>query len=232
MACVSVALSGQDSSSGRRGGQGQTDSARQQVSAGPDSAGFLFPTLPPPLPPPFPPPRHSPGQSPGTIPPGTITFSRIARAAGTIFLGTVTKIESGPERGGRSIATVAVTFHVERGLRGVTAGESFTILQWLGVWTGGQQYQVGERLLLLLYPPSKLGLTSAVAGPMGQFRVDPAGGILLSGQQLAAFRGSSLLTGPSLTGPSLTGPLLTGPSHIGFNDFVQALHQAMEEERE
>jgi len=222
IASVPVGLRGQVSSNDTSGAERQPDSVRRQVAAGPDSVSF--PLLP--LPPPFPPPRHSPGQSPGSIPPGTITFSRLARAAGTIFLGTVTKIESGPERGG-SIAAVAVTFHVERGLRGATAGESFTILQWLGVWTGGQQYQVGERLLLLLYPPSKLGLTSAVAGPMGQFRVNPAGRILLSGQQLAAFRGSSLLTGPSRAGPALT-----GASGIAFNDFIQALHHAMAEEQE
>jgi hypothetical protein len=156
----------------------------------------------------------------------------MARAAGTSFLGTVTRIESGPERGGTAIATVAVTFHVERGLRGATAGESFTILQWLGLWTGGQQYRVGERVLLLLYPPSKLGLTSAVAGAMGQFRLDPAGRILLSGQQAAAFRGSPLLAGPSPTGSSRFGSSRARPSSIAFNDFVQALQQATEEERE
>jgi hypothetical protein len=149
----------------------------------------------------------------------------MTRAAGTIFLGTVTKIESGPERAGSSIATVAVTFHVERGLRGATSGESLTILQWLGLWTGGQQYQVGERVLLFLYPASKLGLTSAVAGSLGQFRLDPAGRILPSGQQLTALRGYSLLTG--LTGQSPAGAL-----RIALNDFVRALDRAMAEERE
>jgi hypothetical protein len=223
IACAPVALRGQVSYNGTHRVQGQPVSVRPQVWAGPDSA-FLLPPLPL--------PRRSPGSAPGSVPPGTISFPKMARAAGTIFLGTVTKIESGPERGGSAIATVAVTFHVERGLRGATAGESFTILQWLGLWSGGQQYQVGERVLLLLYPPSKLGLTSAVAGAVGQFRVDAAGRILLSGQQLAAFRGSSLLTGPSLIGSSRAEPLLTGPSRIAFNDFVQALHQAMEEERE
>src|SRR5579863_2872311 len=189
--CVPVGLRGQASSNGRRGVEGfpgQPHSVRQ-VSAGPDSAGFLSPPL---LPPPaLLPHRRSPGA------PGPITISQMARAAGTIFVGTVTKIESGPERGGSAIATVAITFHVERGVRGATAGQSFTILQWLGLWTGGQQYQAGERVLLLLYPPSKLGLTSAVAGAMGQFRLDPAGRILLSGQQLTAFRGYPLLTGSS-----------------------------------
>jgi hypothetical protein len=162
VACVPVGLRGQVSATGTRGVQGQPVSARLRVSAGPDSASFLPLPLPLPLPPPLRPPSRSPGSAPGPI-----TFPQMARAAGTIFLGTVTRIESGPERGGAAIATVAVTFHVERGLRGATAGESFTLLQWLGLWTGGQQYRVGESVLLLLYPASKLGLSSAVAGPMG-----------------------------------------------------------------
>src|SRR5579863_761601 len=136
--------------------RGQQASARQPP-AGPNSAPFL------------------PGHFPGFGTPGTITFSQIVRASGTIFAGTVTKIEPGPARGGTAIPTVAVTFRVERPLRGTVPGQSFTILQWLGLWTAGQRYVLGEHVLLFLYPPSKLGLTSAVAGPIGRFNLDPAG---------------------------------------------------------
>jgi hypothetical protein len=117
---------------------------------------------------------------------------------------------------------VAVTFRVERPLRGAIPGDSFTILQWLGLWAAGQRYVVGEHVLLFLYPPSKLGLTSAVAGPMGRFNLGPAGRILLSERQLAAFRADLLPAGPS---PG-------GPSSIGFNDFARALRQSSWEQTE
>ncbi|HLW85476.1 MAG TPA: hypothetical protein VKR60_09705 [Candidatus Sulfotelmatobacter sp.] len=160
----------------------------------------------------FPPPAHFPGYGP----PGPITFSQIARASGMIFVGTVTKVERGPERDGTAIATVAVTFRVERPLRGAISGESLTIQQWLGLWTGGQRYTVGEHVLLFLYPPSRLGLTSSVAGPMGRFKVDLAGRILLSELQFAVFRSDRFLA-----------ELSPGDQRsIGFNDFARALRQA------
>jgi len=133
-----------------------------------------------------------------------------------IFVGTVTKVERGPERDGTAIATVAVTFRVERPLRGAISGESLTIQQWLGLWTGGQRYTVGEHVLLFLYPPSRLGLTSSVAGPMGRFKVDLAGRILLSELQFAVFRSDRFLA-----------ELSPGDQRsIGFNDFARALRQA------
>ena len=98
--------------------------------------------------------------------PITINFPAISRAAGLIFSGTVTRVERRPA-GGQAIETVAITFHVENAIRGATPGEDFTISQWIGLWSGGQRYRVGERVLLFLYPPSKLGLTSCVAGAWG-----------------------------------------------------------------
>ena len=202
----SPGLCGQTSADSATGSRGQAALPRPQRSAGPDSFPF--------------PPR--PGHYPGSVPTTPITFQQIVRASGTIFAGTVTKIEHGPARGGRAIATVAVTFRVERPLRGAIPGDSFTILQWLGLWAAGQRYVVGEHVLLFLYPPSKLGLTSAVAGPMGRFNLGPAGRILLSERQLAAFRADLLPAGPSLG----------GPSSIGFNDFARALRQSSWEQTE
>ena len=100
---------------------------------------------------------------------GTIGFPLIARAAGTIFSGTVTSIARRPATRGQAVETVAITFHIENAIRGATPGENLTISQWIGLWSGGQRYRVGERVLLFLYPPSKLGLTSCVAGEMGRF---------------------------------------------------------------
>jgi hypothetical protein len=196
-------LRGQTSADSATGFRGQQVSAGQP-SAGPNYAPFF------------------PGHFPGSTPPGTlpITFPQIVRASGTIFAGTVTKIEPGPARGGTAIPTVAVTFRVEHPLRGAIPGQSFTILEWLGLWTAGQRYVLGEQVLLFLYPPSKLGLTSAVAGPMGRFNLDAAGRILLSGQQSAVFRADLPPAGPS---PGTQ-------SSIGFNDFARALRRASGEE--
>ncbi|MGA9977009.1 MAG: hypothetical protein WBQ08_00035 [Candidatus Sulfotelmatobacter sp.] len=158
-------------------------------------------------------PRQFAGTGSGrSLPPGRApTFPQLARTAGTIFAGTVTKIDAGPAAGGSAVPTVAITFHVERPLRGTVPGGSLTILEWLGLWSSGQRYAVGEHVLLFLYPPSKLGLTSVVGGSLGQFRVDAAGGILLSDQQLAVFQAE---------------PLLAGRSRVALNDFSRALRHA------
>jgi hypothetical protein len=113
------------------------------------------------------------------------------------------------------VKTVAITFHVERALHGASTGQDFTIFQWIGLWTSGQRYRVGERVLLFLYPPSKLGLTSSVGGPMGRFALDELGRVVLSPQHLAAFGAD---------------PVLGGRSLISFRDFARAVLQARGEE--
>jgi hypothetical protein len=152
--------------------------------------------------------------SPRTIP-RTIDFGSVARAAGTIFSGTVTAIVHHPPNRRQSVDTVGITFHVQRAIRGATPGELLTISQWMGLWSSGQRYRLGERVLLFLYPPSKLGLSSCVGAPLGRFRVDPVGHILLSPQHLLAFR---------------TDPVLGGRSQVKFSDFARAVRQASEEE--
>lgn len=158
------------------------------------------------------------GSGQSSPPGGAPTFPQFARTAGTIFAGTVTRIEPGPAASS-SVATVAITFHVEHPLRGTVPGGSLTILEWLGLWSSGQRYAVGEHVLLFLYPPSKLGLTSAVGGALGQFHLDSAGGILPSGRQFAAFQADPLFSGQS-----------AGRSRIAFNDFAQALRRVVGEQ--
>ncbi len=142
-------------------------------------------------------------------------FPGFTRAAGMIFSGTVKSIERRPATRAQAVETVAVTFHVENAIRGVTPGEDLTIFQWIGLWSSGQRYRVGEQLLLFLYPPSKLGLTSCVAGSMGRFTMDAQGRVLLSAQHLSAFRQD---------------PVLGGKSRVRFRDFTRAVLQAGEEE--
>ncbi len=162
--------------------------------------------------------RHLPINPPGAPvhnPPSRFGFSLLARAAGTIFSGTVTAIQRRPLNQSEAVETVAITFRVENAIRGATPGQDLTISQWIGLWSSGQRYRVGERVLLFLYPPSKLGLTSCVAGAIGRFTIDPRGHVLLSARHLSAFRGN---------------PVLGGKSRVRFSDFALAVQQAGEEE--
>jgi hypothetical protein len=158
--------------------------------------------------------RHLP-VSPVTPTRGTIAFPVMTRAAGVIFSGTVISIARRPAAADQAVETVAITFHVENAIRGVMPGANYTISQWIGLWSGGQRYRIGERVLLFLYPPSKLRLTSCVGGEMGRFRIDASGRILLSAQHISAFR---------------TDPVLGGKSRVRFGDFALAVRRASEEE--
>ncbi len=70
-------------------------------------------------------------------PPGTFEFPILARAAGTIFSGTVTAVARHAANRGQSVETVAITFHIENAIRGATPGEDLTISQWIGLLLGG-----------------------------------------------------------------------------------------------
>lgn len=163
------------------------------------------------------PPPETPEPVLPTRPPSPVTvgFPTVTRGAGIIFSGTVTAIARHPATRASTVETVAITFHVESAIRGTTPGENLTISQWIGLWSGGQRYRVGERVLLFLYPPSKLGLTSTVAGAIGRFTIDPRGRVLLTARHLSAFRED---------------PVLGGRSSVSFRDFAQAVRQVGEEE--
>jgi hypothetical protein len=158
-------------------------------------------------------------ESPGRVPihpPAQNGFPQLARSAGMIFWGTVSRIERRPAVHGQSLETVAITFHIENALRGATRGRDITISQWAGVWSSGQRYRLGERVLLFLYPRSKLGLTSVVAGSLGRFEVDSWNRVVLSARHSSLFQAD---------------PILGGKSRVPFSDFALAVRQAGEEER-
>jgi hypothetical protein len=170
-----------------------------------------------PLPQYFPAPRRGPvGILPFRAPvsPQPLGLPQITRAAGTIFSGRVTTIARVPASS-KQIEAVAISFHVERAIRGVTSGQSLTIYLWIGSWDGGQRYRVGERVVLFLYPPSKLGLTSTVGGPLGRFSIDSLNRIVLSEQHVAAFA-ADLAPGRN--------------SHISLPNFIRAARRSLEEE--
>ena len=147
--------------------------------------------------------------------PRPIDFREFVHAAGFIFSGTVASIHRNPASVGQSVETVAITFRVENAIRGATPGQDLTIFQWIGLWSSGQRYRIGERVLLFLYPRSRLGLTSWVAGPMGHFAIDTRGNVLISARHLSVFRRD---------------PVLGGKSRVQFSDFALAVRRAGEEE--
>lgn len=100
-------------------------------------------------------------------------------------------------------------------MRGTSPGQLLTIQEWAGLWTGGERYRVGERVLLFLYSPSKLGLTSPVGGAMGRFAVDSQGKIVMSLQHTANF---------------VDHPILGGKTIVPYADFVRAVQLSSREE--
>jgi len=144
--------------------------------------------------------------------PGLAAFANVA---GMIFSGTVTRIEQRPGQAGQTLATLDITFRVENAIRGVPTGRDLTISQWAGLWSMGQRYRIGERVVLLLYPASKLGLTSWVGGELGRFAIDASGRVQLNSQQISRLRRD---------------PVLGGRSRVPFSDFALAVRRASGEE--
>jgi hypothetical protein len=127
---------------------------------------------------------------------GVPTLVQLNRNSGYIFVGTVrsvTKVEPTSQSG---VAIVRITFHVENAVRGVRRGQTLVIREWAGRWDSGEHYRVGERTMLFLFPPGKLGLTSPVGGELGKFRLDSYGHVLLNRVQVAAVSSNPVLAAP------------------------------------
>lgn len=106
-------------------------------------------------------------------------WQKMTRDSGMVFSGLVTQVQ----RSLTSTGTTQITFRVENAMRGVRRGQVVTIREWSGLWNNGERYVLGERVLLFLYPKSKLGLTSPVGGKLGRYAVDPAGRVLIGSPQ-------------------------------------------------
>jgi hypothetical protein len=191
---------------------------------------FSPPIAPVWIPPPRLPEPYRVGRDPvGRYPlaPGTVIFQQLVRAAGIIFSGRVTSIGLAPSSLGHAEASTNVTFQVERALRGTSPGRSLTIHEWAGLWRSGERYRVGERVLLFLYSPSKLGLTSPVAGALGRFALDSEGSIVLSARHVAALADDPVLFGKRASkSVGKTG----GKTVVPYADFIQAVRRSGGEE--
>jgi hypothetical protein len=142
-------------------------------------------------------------------------FQQLVRTAGIIFSGRVVSVGDTASSSGPEHAATSITFQVEHAIRATLPNQSVTIHEWAGLWSRGERYRVGERVLLFLYGPSTLGLTSPVAGPMGRFAVDSQDGIVMSAADIAAFTGN---------------PILRGRPIVPYVDFVLAVRNAQPEE--
>jgi len=99
----------------------------------------------------------------------------LSQRAGMVFAGTVLSAAPQTPRTDRAPSTVELSFRVDRAIAGVQAGQILTIHEWMGAWSRHRPIRPGDHLLLFLYPPSRLGLTSPVGGSLGQIALDASG---------------------------------------------------------
>jgi hypothetical protein len=145
-------------------------------------------------------------------------LQRVARKAALIFTGTVVSIAAVRGIGSAETTGVEVTFQVEQALRGLRAGQRYTIREWSGLWMSGPRYRVGQRMTLFLYRPSRAGLTSPVEGSLGRYDVDRSGQVTIPPTRVPT---------PTI----LPRPIVAGSQHIPIRTFSRAIRQAMEESR-
>jgi hypothetical protein len=81
----------------------------------------------------------------------------LARRSGMIFSGTVVRVQHLNPDPSTTVATTQITFRVQTAIRGVRPGQGITVREWVGLWNNGERYRLGERVLLFLYPESRLG---------------------------------------------------------------------------
>ena len=141
----------------------------------------------------------------------------LTRSSGYIFAGTVKSVDRLAPKG-NGVATIQISFHVDQAMQGVRTGQMLTIREWAGLWESGERYRPGERVLLFLYPPSKLGLTSPVRGPIGRFRIGPGGQVALDPRRI----------GVPTVRPGMR-DRLTGRTSVSPRDLVRFFRSAEEE---
>jgi hypothetical protein len=111
-------------------------------------------------------------------------WKQVSRRAGMIFAGTVlaapmqtaNRLSSAIDRTiSGTIPAMQLSFRVDEAIAGVEPGQILTIHEWTGAWFMHRPLRKGERVLLFLYPQSRLGLTSPMGGTLGQVALDASG---------------------------------------------------------
>lgn len=120
-------------------------------------------------------------------------WKQLSRRAGMIFAGTVVgKAALAPpfdnaaltntaqrvvvdQPVSRMIPSIQFTLRVDRAIIGVEAGQVLTIHEWSGASFVRRPLVRGQRILIFLYAPSRLGLTSPVGGASGEIALEANG---------------------------------------------------------
>jgi hypothetical protein len=110
-------------------------------------------------------------------------WKQLARRAGIIFAGTVLAAAAQTVTPAAAtqfaipgaIPTIQLRFRVNEAIAGVEPGQTLTVHEWAGASSMHRALQPGERILIFLYAPSRLGLTSPVAGQSGLIALDSTG---------------------------------------------------------
>ncbi len=90
--------------------------------------------------------------------------------ADVIFAGQVLAIRR-PDNG-----VVEIEFRIDHRIRGCTAGTTYMLREWAGLWAvNDQRYRVGQRLLMLLHAPSAAGMSSPIGGLDGAIPIRQGG---------------------------------------------------------
>jgi hypothetical protein len=99
--------------------------------------------------------------------------------ADVVFAGEITAIRS-HDAGTTSAGSVEIDFQIDQAIRGCTAGGTYALREWAGLWAGNaHRYSVGQRLLMFLHAPGPSGLSSPVGGMDGAIPIRGGGGASL-----------------------------------------------------
>jgi len=156
-------------------------------------------------------------------------WKRVSRRAGMIFAGTVLTAAAPIAADDRTVpgatAAVQLRFRVDEAIAGVERGKVVTIHEWAGAWSRHRPMRSGEHILIFLYPPSRLGLTSPVGGALGQVALDA------SGKNVAKRRPAAVVgLGPGLRNESSQQPRLPGGAGgVSVVQLERAIRSAREE---
>ncbi|HMF53502.1 MAG TPA: hypothetical protein VK593_04080 [Edaphobacter sp.] len=107
--------------------------------------------------------------APATPPDITVedALHHMSDQAGVVFVGEVIAIRNREGEDGAP-GVVEIEFRIDQAVRGCTAGSTYVLREWAGLWSGGdQRYRIGQRLLMLLHTPGLGGVTSPVGGMAG-----------------------------------------------------------------
>jgi len=163
-----------------------------------------------------------------------LSLPEMVADAGAIFAGLVTGVSGGRVRG---LPVTRVTFQVEENVRG--AGSETVTLTFLGGrLPGGLPYRVagmpvfrpGQRVVLLAYQDSAIGLTSPVGLYQGHFPITAGPGgrerVTATGPRQRLLEGVEALAGGSTTAlppEAGQGAAAMAPRSFPYREFLETL---------